>query len=70
MRLRWTLPAVADLEQIESYLSVHYPHVAHRTVNQIYDSVRSLKRFPNRGRIGLRRGTRTRFASTPLYRRL
>lgn len=58
MRIRWTAPAAADLEQIKTYLDEHYPHLSHRTVRIIYESIRGLKAMPNRGRLGLRSGTR------------
>lgn len=58
MRIRWTAPAAADLEQIKSYLDQHYPHLAQRTVRLLYDSILGLKTMPNRGRVGLHSGTR------------
>ena len=58
MRIRWTAAAAADLEQIKAYLDEHYPHLAHRTVRLLYDGIRALKTMPNRGRVGLRSGTR------------
>jgi toxin ParE1/3/4 len=58
MRIRWTAPAAADLEQIKAYLDEHYPHLAQRTIRILYDSIRSLKTMPNRARVGLRSGTR------------
>jgi toxin ParE1/3/4 len=65
MRIRWTLPAVTDLESIKNYLQHHYPHFAEPTVRTIYQRIRSLKTMPNRGRPGHRVGTRE-FALTPL----
>jgi len=65
MRIRWTLPAVADLESINDYLQRHYPHFAEPTVRTIYQHIRSLKTMPNRGRLGHRSGTRE-LALTPL----
>jgi toxin ParE1/3/4 len=58
MRIRWTAPAAADLEEIKAYLDEHYPQLAHRTVRVIYENIRELKTMPNRGRIGLHEGTR------------
>ena len=58
MRLRWTLPAAEDLEAIRQYLEKNHPEFANSTVRTIYDGVRSLKIMHNRGRIGLKSGTR------------
>jgi addiction module RelE/StbE family toxin len=65
MRIRWTVPAVDDLENIKNYLQVHFPHFAESTVRAIYQRVRSLKGTPLQGRPGHRRGTRE-LAVTPL----
>ncbi len=65
MRIRWTPAAVADLQGIYDYLREHEPHLARPTVIEIRKSVRSLKKFPLRGREGREEGTRELF-----YRRL
>ena len=46
MRLRWTVPAAEDLENIKNYLDRHYPHFSEPTVRAIYNRVRSLKTSP------------------------
>lgn len=58
MRVRWTAPAAADLDQIREYLQKYYPHFAQPTVLRVYQSIRSLKAAPHRGRLGRRNGTR------------
>jgi toxin ParE1/3/4 len=58
MRIRWTIPAVNDLESINSYLRQHYPQFAGPTVRSLYERIRSLKATPYRGRPGHRSGTR------------
>jgi len=65
MRIRWTLPAADDLENIKIYLQQHYPHFAEPTVRTIYQRIRSLKTMSLRGRPGHRAGTRE-LALTPL----
>src|ERR1039458_1675691 len=65
MRIRWTVPAVDDLQHIKNYLQQNYPHFAEPTVRTIYQRIRSLKTSPNRGRPGHRSGTRE-LAITPL----
>lgn len=58
MRIRWTLPAADDLENIKAYLQIHYPHFAEPTVRTIYQRILSLKASPHQGRPGHRTGTR------------
>lgn len=58
MRIRWTVPAADDLENIKTYLQQHYPQFAEPTVRTIYQRIRSLKTTPHRGRPGHRSGTR------------
>jgi plasmid stabilization system protein ParE len=65
MRIRWTLPAADDLEDIKLYLDRHHPEYTEPTIRAIYERVRSLKLSPNRGRPGHRNGTRE-LAMTPL----
>lgn len=45
MRIRWTFPAVADLEN-KDYLQRHYPNFAEPTVRTIYQHVQSIKSMP------------------------
>ena len=65
MRLRWTLPAADDLENVKTYLQRNYPDFAEPTVRNIYQRIRLLKTSPNLGRPGHRSGTRE-LALTPL----
>jgi toxin ParE1/3/4 len=58
MRIRWTPAAAEDLQHIKDYLTEHHPEFAHSTVLEIYDSIRSLKTSPYRGRAGREEGTR------------
>ncbi len=57
MRIRWTPTAADDLEHIKDYLTEHYPHLAWSTVFELYEAIRSLKTFPQRGRPGREPGT-------------
>ena len=66
MRLRWTVPAADDLQNIKDYLQQNYPHFAEPTVRTIYQRIRSLKISPNRGRPGHLSGTRE-LALTPSF---
>jgi toxin ParE1/3/4 len=58
VRIRWTTPAAEDLESIHAYLKQHHPHLARSTVVEIHKHIRSLRKFPNRGRKGSEDGTR------------
>ena len=58
MRIRWTPTAASDLEHIRNYLRDHYPNLAQATVRKLYEAIRSLRRFPQRGRMGREEGTR------------
>ena len=63
MRIRWTVPAADDLENIKSYLLRNHPHFAESTM--LYQRIRALKALPHRGRHGHLAGTRE-LALTPL----
>ena len=65
MRIRWTVPAADDLQNIKNYLQQNYPQFAEPTVRAIYHRTRLLKISPNRGRPGHRIGTRE-LALSPL----
>ena len=58
MRIRWTLAAASDLEPIKDYLTENHPQFAQSTVLELYETVRSLKTSPHRGRVGREQGTR------------
>jgi addiction module RelE/StbE family toxin len=58
MRIRWTPAAAADLEQINGYLTERLPNFRRSTMLRIYESVQSLRRMPNKGRLGREAGTR------------
>jgi plasmid stabilization system protein ParE len=58
MRIRWTVPAAEDLENIKHYLDRHFPNFSETTVRAIYKRALSLKATPHIGRPGRRSGTR------------
>ncbi|MCB1036720.1 MAG: type II toxin-antitoxin system RelE/ParE family toxin [Acidobacteria bacterium] len=49
-RIRWTLTAANDLEEIAEYISESAPLAARRFVRHLRDSAHSLKALPERGR--------------------
>lgn len=57
MRIRWTPAAADDLEHIKDYLTELHPQLARSTVLELYEAIRSLKTFPQRGRPGRVPGT-------------
>jgi len=57
MHIRWT-PAAADSQNISNYLKQHYPHYRQPSMRRPYDTIRSLKQSPHRGRPGTEGGTR------------
>lgn len=56
--IRWSPAAASDLEEIHNYLDEHHPTFVQTTIRKLYDAARSLKQMPQRGRIGLKPGTR------------
>jgi addiction module RelE/StbE family toxin len=58
MRIRWTPAAAADLQNISDYLKERYPHYRQPTMRKLYETIRSLKQWPRRGRPGSEEGTR------------
>jgi len=58
MRIRWSPEAAADFARIVEYIHEQNPSAADRIAHTLYDSVGSLKSFPNRGRSGRVEGTR------------
>ena len=58
MRIRWTPAAAADLQHIADYLNQHHPHYRQPTLRKLYETIRSLKDSPFRGRPGSQQGTR------------
>lgn len=58
MRIRWTPAAAADLRHIADYLSDHHPRYRKPTLRKLYTAIQSLKRWPDRGRLGRVESTR------------
>jgi plasmid stabilization system protein ParE len=52
MRIRWTPAAAADSQRISDYLKEHHPHYRQPTIRKLFEAIRSLKQWPQRGRIG------------------
>ncbi len=58
MRLRWTRPALRDLEAIGDYIARENPAAAARVATVILDQADQLAEFPDMGRPGRVPGTR------------
>lgn len=58
MQLRWSEEAADDLERIADYFLEYSPERAEDLVRSVYSAPDKLLIFPDRGRHGLKRGTR------------
>ena len=58
MRIRWSEPAVSDLEAIGDFIGKENSEAALRTVRRIGSEILTLRRFPRKGRPGRAEGTR------------
>ena len=58
MRIRWTPPAAADLQNISDYLREHHAQHRQPTLRKLYQKIRALKDAPYVGRPGRIEGTR------------
>lgn len=58
MQIRWTPAAAADLDRISEYLKEQHPNYHQPTIRKISETIRSLKQWPQRGRLGREEGTR------------
>ena len=66
-QIRWTHAAAEDLEHIKDYLTEHSPQLAQSTILELYETIRSLKTSPRRGRPGREEGTRELVLSSLPY---
>ena len=62
MEVRWSLPAVQDLERICAWIERDSPEGARRVAKIIYDGCGQLKDFPNMGRASHRMSGRRELA--------
>jgi len=59
MRIRWTQLAAGDLTQVCDYIEEHDgSEAARRVALSIYQRIETLLKFPQRGRLGRKTGTR------------
>ena len=58
MRVRWTIPAADDLEELTDYIRRDNPTAAREIAGAILESVSRLAAFPSLGRPGEAPGTR------------
>ena len=58
MKIRWTTEATDNLEHIRRHIEEDNPEAALKTVRSIFDHIKKLSVFPNRGRTGRKEGTR------------
>jgi toxin ParE1/3/4 len=67
LKIRWTRPALADLEAIGDFIARDNPAAAKRTVVGLIASVDALRDHPNLGRPGRLTGTRELIVSGTPY---
>ena len=67
MKLRWTAPALRDLEEIGEYIARDSPTAADRIVNAIVDHLELLTTHPHIGRPGRVAETREHVISSTPY---
>jgi toxin ParE1/3/4 len=67
LRIRWTRPALADLEAIGDFIARDNPAAARRIVVGLVASVDALRDYPNLGRPGRLTGTRELVVSGTPY---
>ena len=58
MKVRWTVPAVNQLQHIFEYIAAGNPDAAGRVVRRIRNAIHQTARMPKAGRIGRVAGTR------------
>jgi toxin ParE1/3/4 len=50
-QIKWTEPALEDINEIAEYIALDKPSAAKRLVQNIFESVKRLKEFPDSGRV-------------------
>ena len=66
MQIRWSVPAVQDLERICQRIERDNPEAASRVAKSIYDGCAQLRDFPNLGRNSRRMNGRRELSFPPL----
>jgi len=67
LKVRWTMPAVNQLQSVFVYISEGNPAAAERIIRRIHDAILRTARMPNAGRIGRVAGTREITVSGTAY---
>jgi toxin ParE1/3/4 len=49
-QIKWTAPALRDLDEIAEYIALDKPGAAKNLVKEVFRSVKRLKQFPESGR--------------------
>ncbi len=65
MIVEWRPEAEADRDDLIAFIEMDNPHAARRLLQELVVAADSLAEFPNRGRLGLARGTRELMALAP-----
>ncbi|HTV71778.1 MAG TPA: type II toxin-antitoxin system RelE/ParE family toxin [Rhizobiaceae bacterium] len=68
MRVRWTIPAASDIDDIQTYIAQESPVAAYRLANDLIDRTEQLlSANPRAGRVGRVSGTRELAVSRTPY---
>ena len=68
MHVRWTRPALIDLDEIQTYVARESPAAAHKLVHDLFDRTQNgLAVSPDMGRLGRVRNTRELVFADLLY---
>jgi len=67
VRVRWTIPAVGQLQSLFDYIADENPGAAERTVRRIHEATLRTARLPKAGRMGRVPGTREIIVSGTHY---
>lgn len=50
-QIKWTEPALEDLNEIAEYITLDKPDTARKLVRKVFETVSRLKKFPNSGKV-------------------
>lgn len=50
-QIKWSEPALKDLNEISEYIALDKPNAAKKLVQEVFKSVRRLKDFPESGKV-------------------
>ena len=67
MKIKWSPESEDDLDAVYHHIAADNPAAADRVEQRIFDAAGGLSAFPNKGRVGLMKGTREMVAPGSPY---